>query len=355
MKRLAVLGVLLATSGVAAAWPWTGRWVSIVEPARVTGFAPLKGPPGTKVVLEGSGFLPGDIVSVGGAPVKAAIQPTRIELTIPKGAASGELAITRGSSRPLLVQPAFELLPAAPVRSTFVPSAGPPGTVVTLTLAETSATDRVSYGKTALIVRERTPTTLKVQVPTDASTGELFSIDNPSGRAVAGGPFTLVLPATITGFDPPRGLPGVTVTVTGANFQAGDELWLGTRPLEIQRLSAKGIVATLPKNAVTAKFQHRRGKTVVDFATAFVVLAPPRLLDFAPASGPATTRVTLTGTGFTEATKVTYGDRTLKVLARSGDTSITVMIPPDIGDATFTLTTEAGTTKHPRPFKVVAK
>ena len=96
MKRLAVLGVLLATSGVAAAWPWTGRWVSIVEPARVTGLAPLKGPPGTKVVLEGSGFLPGDIVSVGGAPVKAAIQPTRIELTIPKGASSGQVLRLKG-------------------------------------------------------------------------------------------------------------------------------------------------------------------------------------------------------------------------------------------------------------------
>ena len=94
MKRLAVLGVLMATSGVAAAWPWTGRWVSIVEPARVTGFAPQKGPPGTKVVIDGSGFLPGDVVSLGGAPVPATIQPTRIELSIPTGAAGGTGAPT---------------------------------------------------------------------------------------------------------------------------------------------------------------------------------------------------------------------------------------------------------------------
>lgn len=101
-------------------------------------FSPASGPPGTVVTVHGSGFAGAHLAWIGAARNAAVnvIGDTQLRVTIPAGATSGAIGIfnpafaaftatwftVRGSSS--FVQPSID---------NFSPSAGPAGTVVTLT------------------------------------------------------------------------------------------------------------------------------------------------------------------------------------------------------------------------------
>src|SRR5205823_1545670 len=73
--------------------------------------------------------------------------------------------------------------------------------------------------------------------------------------------------------------------------------------------------------------------------------AGPKVSSISPASGPAagSTSVTITGSGFTDATGVSFGGKAASSFKVDSDTQITATSPPGSGTVDVTVTTKNGT------------
>jgi uncharacterized protein DUF6519/IPT/TIG domain-containing protein len=85
---------------------------------------------------------------------------------------------------------------------------------------------------------------------------------------------------------------------------------------------------------------------VLNTVISYGLAAPPAVTQVTPATGPAGTVVTVTGTGFTGATAVSFGSiqaATFTPSATAPDTELTVTVPAGSGTADVTVTTPSGT------------
>jgi hypothetical protein len=72
----------------------------VVRPPRIAGFTPRYGPPGTRLVIEGSGFVDGDQVYIGNAVLTVrTVNDARIVAELPAGVTSGPVGVQRGTRR----------------------------------------------------------------------------------------------------------------------------------------------------------------------------------------------------------------------------------------------------------------
>jgi hypothetical protein len=82
--------------------------------------------------------------------------------------------------------------------------------------------------------------------------------------------------------------------------------------------------------------------------------APPALEAFAPAKGSAGVEVTITGTGFTGATGVTFGDVPAASFSVDSDTQIRAIVPAGAAGGKVTVVTSLGTAISLASFEVIA-
>jgi hypothetical protein len=114
---------------------------------------------------------------------------------------------------------------AAPTITSFSPTSGAAGTVVTVTgtqFTSSTTTTVLVGGTTANAVSVDTPKSLKVTVPAGAVTGPI-SVTTSGGTIVSAGTFTVTtVPSkpTIAKLSPTSGKRGVIVTITGKNLGA---------------------------------------------------------------------------------------------------------------------------------------
>jgi uncharacterized repeat protein (TIGR03803 family) len=78
----------------------------------------------------------------------------------------------------------------------------------------------------------------------------------------------------------------------------------------------------------------------------------PGILSFSPASGPVGTKVTITGTSFTGATKVTFGGVKATTFSVDSDTQITATVPTGAKTGKIQVTTPGGTAASATNFTV---
>jgi hypothetical protein len=151
------------------------------------------------------------------------------------------------------------------------------------------------------------------------------SVRSASRRALAlvavGSTLTLlqVLPARALQpgavlFNPQSGPVGTTVTITGVGFQ-DDSVVTGVEfngtPAAFAVKSDNQLRATVPAGATTGTISVTDDEGTFTTLTDFTVSSgePPVVAAFAPTSGPAGGRVTITGTNFTGATAVSLNGR----------------------------------------------
>jgi immune inhibitor A len=80
---------------------------------------------------------------------------------------------------------------------------------------------------------------------------------------------------------------------------------------------------------------------------------PPLVTAFTPASGPAGTAVTLTGTGFSGATAIAFNGTAASAFTAVSDTEITATVPRGASSGPITVTTRAGTGTSVASFFVI--
>jgi alpha-tubulin suppressor-like RCC1 family protein len=121
---------------------------------------------------------------------------------------------------------------------------------------------------------------------------------------------------TLSGFSPTSGVAAKTlVTITGTNLAGASAVKFNGMEAAISSDTATQIKATVPNGATTGKITVTTPNGTATSASSFTVTFT--LSSFTPASGPAGTDVTITGTGFTSSSTVKFNGVAATVLSRT--------------------------------------
>jgi hypothetical protein len=152
-----------------------------------------------------------------------------------------------------------------------------------------------------------------------------------SGSAVAA--------PSISGLSPTSATVGTSVTISGANLTGASALKFNGVPASFTVLSGSQISTTVPTAATSGPVSVTTAGGTATSTGSFTVL--PSISSFTPTSGPAGTRVLLSGGGFSGASSVSFNGTTAS-FAVSSTTSITATVPSAATSGPITVTTPSG-------------
>lgn len=275
-----------------------------VPPPTLISFSPTSGPSGTVVTLTGTNFTGVSAVSFGGTAASSFTPFNSTTTTAIVGAgSSGNVSITAIGGSASLGGFTYISLPA-PVISSFTPTAGGSGTVVTITGTNFNGATAVSFGGTAAAsYTVVNPTTITATVGAGASGN--VSVTTPGGTGSLAG-FSFVRPPTISSFTPTGAGTGSTITISGTNFTNVTAVNFGG--------ANAGSYTVVNANTITAVVGAGASGLVIVTNIAgvgslggFTYYPTPTISSFNPLTGTTGAIVTITGTNFTGATQVSFG------------------------------------------------
>lgn len=165
----------------------------------------------------------------------------------------------------------------APTLTSFTPSQGPPGTVVTITgtnFSTVTTQNTVKFNGTVASILSSTSTTLTVTVPSGATNGTI-SISTGCNTATSSATFTTAI--GISGFSPASGPVGTTVTIDGGGFSttpANNVIYFGATQATVTNATATQLTVTVPYGATYKPISLSVGGVVSRSATPFLVTYP---------------------------------------------------------------------------------
>jgi hypothetical protein len=212
-------------------------FIYVIPAPVITTFIPLSATTGDTVRISGNGFVNVTSVDFGGTPAASFTVDSAKGITAVVGAgASGNVRVT--TSNGTAAVPGFTYgtpPPPQPVITSFTPTSGAAGTVVTINGANFSGVNAVSFGgvqATNIVVQSST--TIIATVGTGA-TGNVQVTTATGSHSLPG--FTYVIPApVITTFIPLSATTGDTVTITGVNLNGTTAVSFGGVPAKAYRV-----------------------------------------------------------------------------------------------------------------------
>ena len=152
---------------------------------------------------------------------------------------------------------------------------------------------------------------------------------------------------------PTFGPTGTKVIILGTDLTGTTSVSFNGTPAVFTVVSPTEITTTVPAGARTGEIQ-----VVTPGATLFSKLADfrvtPVISSFAPASGPVGTNLVITGSGFLEATRVTFSENVIAPsFTVNSDAQITVMVPSGAKTGPVQVTTPGGTATSSQSFTVM--
>jgi hypothetical protein len=164
-------------------------------------------------------------------------------------------------------------------------------------------------------------------------------------------------PPTVTSFTPTSGPVGSRVVITGTHFYDVSQVdFNGMVALGYTIDSTTQITATVPTGATTGPIRvttlDGTGHSPTDFTVTQQVPASPTVTSFTPASGPAGTSVTITGTGFSSVSRVDFNGVVATDYTVDSATQIRATVPAGATTGPISVTTPDGTGRSPADFTV---
>ncbi|MEP6884242.1 MAG: cellulase family glycosylhydrolase [Gammaproteobacteria bacterium] len=311
----------------------------------IASFTPIIGPVGTVISVTGSGFTGLTAAWIGAAhdATVVVVSNTQAKITVPKDATQGQVAVLNqlhAAFSPASFTVTATVASAQPYISSFTPSSGPVGTLITVTgsgfTGLTAAWIGAAHDATVVVVRK---TQAKITVPKDATQGQV-AVLNPLHAAFSPASFTVTKPVvyaqpTISSFTPISGMVGTVITVTGSGFTGLTSAWVGTaHDAAVSVISDSQASVTVPADAVSGVITllnplHSAATSPSFTVSTVVTYAQPVISSFTPGSGTVGTEIELKGSGFTGITAAWVGnghDASFQVLT---DTMIEVVVPAD--------------------------
>ncbi|UAK31851.1 IPT/TIG domain-containing protein [Nocardia asteroides] len=339
-----VVVTVIATGGTS-----NGVLYTFVAAPTLVSVVPGSGPEsgGNTVVLEGTDFTGTTTVRFGGTPAVAFVvdSDTRISVTAPAGTGTVDVTVTTaGGTGNAMV---YRYVPA-PALASIVPGFGPEtgGNTVILTGTHLTETTAVRFGaNTAIAFTVVSDTEIAAEVP--AGTGSVGVTVTSAGGTSDSVTYTYVAAPALVSMEPGSGpeTGGNTVTLTGTGLTGTTAVTFdGTPAPTFTVVSDAQITAVAPAGSgpVDAVVTTAGGTSN---QLTYTYLPTPALASIEPGSGPETggNTVTLTGTGLTGTTAVTFDGTPALTFTVVSDAQITAVAPAGTGSADVTLTTAGGT------------
>lgn len=140
--------------------------------------------------------------------------------------------------------------------------------------------------------------------------------------------------------EPTSGREGAQIWILGQGFSSSSVVEFDGIKAAITKLAGTTFIsAIVPPGALTGRVTVATGAAKLTSSQIFKVT--PTFFSFSPPSGPVGTSVTITGTGFTQATKVTFHGESANFTVNS-DTQITTTVPTAATTGKIAVTTKGG-------------
>ena len=266
-------GVALSTSGATAlvggpdyqnsAGAWTFLNTSVPTPT-VSSVGPASGSSegGTKVVVTGTGFLPGATVTIGGAASAVeVISETEIQALTPAHSTGlEEVAVTTADGESTGGPDYTYVRPAAPTVSSISPGVGSPfgGTKVIVTGTGFLPGATVAIGSAASAVEVISETEIRAVTPAHSPGPEEVVVTTVHGESAEGPDYIYGEPPpppppapTVSSISPVSGssVGGTKVLVNGTGFLAGATVTIGGAASGVEVVSETELKAVTPGHA----------------------------------------------------------------------------------------------------------
>lgn len=248
--------------------------------------------------------------------------------------------------------------PPVPTITSFNPTSGPAGSSVTVTGTGFTGATKVTFGSIAATSFTVNSDTQFTAVVPGGFAHSPIKVTTPGGTAKSATNFTLVAGSgpSISGLSPSSGAVGDQVLISGSGFTGAAQVQFNGTVATFNVDSDVQITTTVPLGATTGPVSVTTPSGVLLSPTAFTVgSAPPPVPvvnSFSPTSGPVGTVVTVTGSGFTGATSVSFGAFAATSFTVDSDTQITAVVPSGFAHAPIKVTTPSGTGKSATNFVV---
>ncbi len=230
------------------------------------------------------------------------------------------------------------------------------GTAVTITGSGFTNDSLVSFGDVpATSVQVNSLTSISVAAPAHAAGTVDVTVTNFGGQSVtvAGDQFTYFSAPAVTGVSPDVGplTGGAVVTISGTNFTDASSVSFGGIIEEPSSVTPTSITAVVPNSSsagpVDVTVVAPGGTSATSPADQYTYAPVPSVTSVSPtalASAAGGTSVTITGTGFTDASAVAFGSTAAESFDVVSPTEIMAIAPPlPTGTVDVTVTTPGGT------------
>jgi uncharacterized repeat protein (TIGR03803 family) len=185
-------------------------------------------------------------------------------------------------------------------------------------------------------------------VPTGGKTGTV-TVVRPSGSLNSIQQFKVT--PTVASFSPPSGPIGTSVTINGTGLtQTTKVTFGGVAATTFTVNSDSQVTATVPSGAKTGKIAVTTTGGSATSSSSFDVT--PTIGTFAPPSGKVGTVVTITGTGLTQTTGVTFGGVAVTTFTVNSDLQVAATVPTGAITGKIVITTTGGTATSSGTFTV---
>ena len=196
----ATTGTISVTTAAGTGMSATAYTVTIPVPT-VTTLSPATGGIGASVTLTGTNFTGATKVlfigATGTVPVSVpftVISATSILTAVPVGATTGKISVTTpGGTGTSTASFAVSSAVVLPVITSFTPTSGAAGTVVTITGTNLAGGTAATVGTASAVVKALSATSLSITVPAGAVAGAVkLSVTTPGGTVNSTGTFTVL-------------------------------------------------------------------------------------------------------------------------------------------------------------------
>lgn len=272
-----------------------------IPPPSITSFSPTSSGMGGVVTITGSNFTHTTQVRFGGVQASGFVveDDNTVRATVAGGSSGVLQVITLGGTA---TANGFTYI-ASPVVTSFTPTSGIGGTVVTITGGNFTNATGVSFGgvpaQSFTVVNSSTITA----TVGDGASG-VVAVTTAFGTGSLAG-FTHLAPK-ISSFTPTSANSGTTVTISGINFTGASAVSFGnvaaTSFTVVNATTITALVANGASGEVAVTTSYGTAKS-----NGFIYTGPPVISGFSPVSASVGAPITITGLNFTNVTSVLFG------------------------------------------------
>lgn len=307
----------------------------------ITSFSPTSAHFGDTVTIIGNNFNSLSQVVFSGyvAIYKIAESNTVIKAVVGGGTGiTGDLIVKTVGGQVSL--PGFTWLPPAPLITSFTPTTGISGSIITITGDNFTGVTDVQFGGVTAQFNVVNATTIMALLTTGA-TGDV-TVTGPGGTVAAPGFTFISLVPTITGISPSSATTGETVTITGTNFVNTSAVnFGGTAPTTFAIVSNTQITAVVG-TGTTGNVSITTPHGTANIPGFTYLLPKPTITGISPASATTGETVTITGTNFDNTTTVNFGGTAATSFNVVSPTEITAVVGAG-NTGNISVTTPGGT------------